>query len=33
VKTSLPSVAWKNAREVKVRELKWSASGAREGIR
>ena len=33
VKTSLPSVAWKNARDVKVRGMKWSASEAREGIR
>ncbi|MEY4403632.1 MAG: hypothetical protein RIR91_1667, partial [Verrucomicrobiota bacterium] len=27
VKTSLPSVAWKNANDVRVRALKWSASG------
>ena len=27
VKTSLPSVAWKNAKDVRVRALKWSASG------
>ncbi len=33
VKTSLPSIAWKNARDVRVRELKWSASGAHEGTR
>ena len=29
VKTSLPSVAWKNAREVRVREVKWGAGEGR----
>jgi hypothetical protein len=30
VKTSLPSVAWKNAKEVRLRAVKWDA-GSRDG--
>jgi len=33
VKTSLPSVAWKNAREVRVREVKWGAGSRAEELR